>query len=166
MKLSMSCHENYLGKCLQQGILWTRLGFSTILSSQWRLFESFKRQRTTKCISLTIDSRNEKKRNFRCETCDKYFSSSSSLWQHKKTHLDDRQTYKCQMCQKTFISESNLDVHVKIIHMGHRIKCNECSRIFCYKNGFDRHVSSVHKDMKDKYPKYSIQMPKENTHPI
>ena len=51
-----------------------------------------------------------KEKIFKCQTCDKIFSSNSNFNQHMKTH-DDLKVFKCDVCFKTSHKKSNLVKH-------------------------------------------------------
>lgn len=68
-----------------------------------------------------------------CETCNKGFSSITSL----KHHMDNRhmpnhmKPFKCSLCNKGFMSDPKLARHISIIHCteeSKKFECNECGK--------------------------------------
>ena len=55
-------------------------------------------------------------RSYRCQLCERLFSSSSRLRKHLRTHLGTK-PYKCNICQKQFTQSHNLKRHI-LIHTG------------------------------------------------
>ena len=84
-----------------------------------------------------------------CDICQKFFSSSNSLNEHKSTIHERIKRYKCKMCEKCYNRKSYLKAHIKSVH--ERVKdhkCDTCGRDFGYSNDLKRHVASVHEGKK------------------
>ena len=55
---------------------------------------------------------NNYRKNFKCLTCGKYFSSKHCLREHCFIHTGEK-PYSCQVCQKIFKHASQLSMHKK-----------------------------------------------------
>ncbi|KAM4642393.1 uncharacterized protein O3C94_016730 [Discoglossus pictus] len=77
-------------------------------------------------------------RPFACSDCGKCFRRASHLEGHKKTHTGER-PYACSECGKCYIQISNLIEHKKT-HTGEKpFACSECGKCFSQKGGLVRH---------------------------
>merc|ERR1712062_57961 len=52
--------------------------------------------------------------------------------------------FKCNQCQKDFSSKENLIEHVEGVHEGVEFQCDQCSKTYTYRNGLHDHIQSVH----------------------
>ena len=64
-------------------------------------------------------SRNFTENNFKCEICEKTFSTKQRKRQHIKTHEGQR-NYKCDSCGKSFTTSGNLKIHINVVHEGQK----------------------------------------------
>uniref|UniRef100_A0A1B0A167 C2H2-type domain-containing protein n=1 Tax=Glossina pallidipes TaxID=7398 RepID=A0A1B0A167_GLOPL len=88
---------------------------------------------------------NPKPKEYKCELCDKSFSSENRLKVHTKLkHLRDR-PYKCTLCLKAFAEERYLKAHNNS-HTGYT--CAKCSKVFTTAKGLKRHMP-LHSDVKN-----------------
>jgi len=55
---------------------------------------------------------------YKCSLCDKHFSHSRSLQEHKRYVHSDRRPFECPHCGKLFKTNSVLRKHVRRIHTG------------------------------------------------
>lgn len=73
-----------------------------------------------------------------CKDCKKNFTSSSSLFTHRKMH-NETPKFKCQICQKEFFQKINLTNHIKT-HDGNRsYSCGKCDKKFFERSHLQRH---------------------------
>ena len=76
-----------------------------------------------------------------CDICEKVFTASSSLIDHKRIHLGIR-PYKCNVCGKTFTQSKTLEQHNRT-HTGEKpYECDQCNKKFTQRSGLIRHKLS------------------------
>ena len=82
------------------------------------------------------------KKKFKCEICEKSFSTNPSKNQHVAiAHGGKVKTFSCNVCNKIFRKESLLSSHVKIHHEGKRNhKCDSCGKSFTQAGDLKRHM--------------------------
>lgn len=80
---------------------------------------------------------------YKCETCNKTYTTMSYLRQHKKIHelpLESRKTFKCNICDAVFLRNNNLKQHT-LIHTGELpYECDLCKKRFSSKIGLKIHL--------------------------
>ena len=76
------------------------------------------------------DTRNITEENlFDCPMCDKTFSESVKLKEHKMNHIEEK-PYICSWCDKSFSKHNNRERHQRI-HTGDRpFPCSQCGKSF------------------------------------
>ena len=58
-------------------------------------------------------------------------------------------TFKCELCEKSFTTKGNLKTHVEKVHEGKKpIKCGFCEETFEQKVTLNKHIVSVHEEKK------------------
>ena len=78
---------------------------------------------------------------FKCQTCDKRYSSKKSLNLHMNIH-DELKTLKCDICLKFFVSKSLLNRHYRT-HTGKKpFACKACNKTFARKDHLVRHQAT------------------------
>lgn len=105
-------------------------------------------------------------KRYRCEKCDRTFSSVYTLREHN-------QTFKCFSCGKVMSTKSNLNRHQRTHQLG-KFLCAECPRRFHRLDHFQAHCASHRKELRLKcsYPgciytacrKYSIRRHWKKSH--
>jgi len=70
-----------------------------------------------KNLARHTESYDVKRKLFKCDCCDKSFSSSSGLRKHKPVHIG--KTFKCELCDFATIHKINLMVHKLRHHKDH-----------------------------------------------
>jgi len=91
----------------------------------------------------------EKKRDNRCQNCDKMFTTMSILTRHNKTVHSKIRPFQCPKCNKMFACKRNFHFHVSGVH--DKIKnfhCQICKKGFVQKQQLLFHVKSVHENLK------------------
>ena len=87
-------------------------------------------------------------RRVSCPDCTKSFSSSSSLYHHRKAihsnRADGRRAYSCHLCSKQFNFHHSLKLH-SLKHNGVRPhRCTTCDKTYLTASHLKCHVESVH----------------------
>ena len=88
---------------------------------------------------------------FKCEVCEKYFSTRHVLFDHQnQIHRDNSETsqkVKCFECEKTFSYKKTLKVHMKTIHKKIKdYKCSICPLDFTSFQNLEKHRKSAHEE--------------------
>ena len=86
---------------------------------------------------------------FKCESCEKSFTTSKYLRKHiKYVHLKEPKPFRCETetCDKSFRSAKQLGEHIKYVHMKEPrpFKCGTCEKLFSYRSSLLRHKKYVH----------------------
>ena len=58
-------------------------------------------------------------RRYKCEVCNKGFSTKQRLTDHVHTHTGEK-PYTCQYCGKGFANSSGCRLHVRFTHLGQK----------------------------------------------
>ena len=53
---------------------------------------------------------------FKCQICEKEFSSNFNLKGHFKSFHEKQKTFKCQICNREFGRNGSLNINIKIVH--------------------------------------------------
>ncbi|ROT77065.1 zinc finger protein [Penaeus vannamei] len=88
------------------------------------------------------------KRPFKCDECDKDFTTSRNLQNHVGVHRAEK-NHKCTHCEHTCRTASGLRTHVMEAHMASRdrsFSCQECGEKFSKHYGLKRHMERKHGD--------------------
>ena len=67
---------------------------------------------------------------------------------HRNYH-NSKKDYRCDSCDKTFSTKANLMKHIKVIHQSAQFNCHLCSKVFIYKHLLIKHISAVHYNIRD-----------------
>ena len=68
-----------------------------------------------------------KLRNFKCEQCNKLFSSPALVRRHIMGVHEKIKDFACITCNATFSDKWKLSEHEKNVHSQTRIKCDSCN---------------------------------------
>jgi hypothetical protein len=100
----------------------------------WSLFVQHQKENSHKI--LTVDSQDSALDY--CVHCHKSFDLISSYKKHMAMHSG---RWKCQICEKNFSSGNALKVHAKTVHEGEKpYNCSICENSFAHKHLLARHV--------------------------
>ena len=85
-----------------------------------------------------------------CEFCENVSSCNMDLKRHiASVHEDKKKDFKCDICDKSFSQEAIMNIHMKSVHGGLKaFKCKICEKGFSLKTDMNRHISSVHEGKK------------------
>nr|XP_046481037.1 zinc finger protein 91-like [Neodiprion pinetum] len=71
-----------------------------------------------------------------CDICGRFYTSSYSLYKHRKVaHLNDYK-YQCNVCNKRLLTQENLDNHM--LQHSQTYTCKECAKVFASKRSRER----------------------------
>lgn len=77
-----------------------------------------------------------------CETCGKYFFSSSGYIKHRRLHLGAYK-FHCRLCHKGFFDRTHLGAHMDSSHSKvRRFECSHCVKRFFWKHHLKRHLAT------------------------
>ncbi|CAB4055528.1 GTF3A [Lepeophtheirus salmonis] len=95
---------------------------------------------------VNVIHKSTKNTQFKCNECEKGFSSQKVLNRHLVTHGDNRLVYHCPIegCPRFYCFNSNLTQHIKTYHDNTRINCSQCSCTFVSKAKLRYHVERFH----------------------
>ena len=88
-------------------------------------------------------------KSYKCDLCEKDFSSESKLKEHKVTHSGEK-SFICQTCGRGFSRAYHLKVHARQ-HTGERpYKCDQCDRKFVDSSALKGHLKTHASDKPNK----------------
>jgi len=94
---------------------------------------------------LSADEVNDKS----CVTCGKIFPTRGRLELHMNVHKEDKEKpFKCDVCEKGFSASASLKNH-KLLHTGEVHKCEFCEYTAVQKGNLKTHRLKLHKDLLD-----------------
>ncbi|XP_013146536.1 PREDICTED: zinc finger protein draculin-like isoform X2 [Papilio polytes] len=84
--------------------------------------------------------------SYKCDDCDKIFSSKAKKVYHEKCkHLGERKISNCQYCNESFRSYYQRNKHlVKVHNTEAKYKCNICSKSYVIKSLLMSHIKKNH----------------------
>ncbi len=110
-----------------------------VTAMEWPLKSITKAQSTT--LLYGMFTRTEDGTRWKCEECQRLFSSQGSLRAHARIHTGER-PYQCQYCFRTFCQASTLRSHERL-HTGEKpYKCEHCGRAFTQSAGLRSHLKT------------------------
>ena len=65
-----------------------------------------------------FDSAHERKKEIKCQSCDKIFSEKGSMNRHVASVHEGMKPFKCEFCDKSFSQKGNSIKHVASVHEG------------------------------------------------
>ena len=88
-------------------------------------------------------------KSFRCNICDKKFSTKFELTSHSEFVHDGKKPFMCNTCDAKFWKKQALNTHVAAIHEGKKrwkkpFKCDTCNAKFTAKQSLNYHFAAVH----------------------
>ena len=84
---------------------------------------------------------------YKCNICDKTFTSEKTLsWHKSKVHgVANNDKYPCNKCEKIFNTYVGRKFHVASFHEGERVRCNQCNKCFTRVQLLNNHLFYEHK---------------------
>ncbi|KAM9385547.1 uncharacterized protein KZ484_007045 isoform 1-T2 [Pholidichthys leucotaenia] len=89
----------------------------------------------------------QKKTEFTCYRCEKFFFSSEELSLHQATHSKDEKAFTCRFCTESFFSYTELTQHRRNECTEQRCPCVECGSMFSTPSRLRAHRMAVHPDL-------------------
>lgn len=83
------------------------------------------------------------KKTIVCNSCDTKFSGISELNNHIKLKHEQQEKLKCDLCDKIF-QKYKIEAHIQAVHENNSIKCNICEKNFTDKKNLRHHLNSIH----------------------
>ena len=81
----------------------------------------------------------------KCDLCNVKFAKKGVLNRHLEYAHKDYE-FKCQHCQKFFSTKQNRDIHISTVHLGiKKFKCDFCEKTFGYRTHLKDHLHRLHK---------------------
>jgi len=102
-----------------------------------------KKKKEKRSSFLSADEVNDKS----CVTCGKIFPTRGRLELHMNVHKEDKEKpFKCDVCEKGFSASASLKNH-KLLHTGEVHKCEYCEYTAVQKGNLKTHRLKLHKDL-------------------
>ena len=102
---------------------------------------------TNQTLNIHIDRVHENLRPWKCERCDKRFGVKENLNKHVE-RIHENVKINCTVCDKA-LKKDCLRSHMEQVHEKQRPwKCLKCGNCFGFKRGLDIHMESVHENVK------------------
>ena len=109
-------------------------------------------------VETIHEHQDEKKKPFKCTSCDSTFEEKDSLRIHTESVHEGKKPFKCSLCDKSYSQKGSLKMHIDTVHEGEKPhKCSECDESFSLRSQLTRHDDMVH-EHQDK----TIQKQSEN----
>ena len=80
-------------------------------------------------------------RSFKCDACDREFTTANNLKRHTRTHTNER-PFQCDVCKHTFRRADHLRVHKRTHTNERRFQCDLCAQKFTQKHSLMVHERS------------------------
>ena len=144
LKDHLSSHKNDSEKVQPEG--------KTNKLAKWNLCEKVLSSQNKLTRHLTFV--HEKRKDFSCDICDRKFSQTSHLNNHKlRLHQDEHhiKLLECSTCKKTFKLKKYYKLHECVISGSKQYKCSLCEMKFISSCYIRQHMNRVHKPDEEKY---------------
>ena len=94
---------------------------------------------------VTIAVLHERKKSFKCESCDYSFNLNCDLQQHVALFHEEN-PFKCEFYDYNSDLKDNLQQHIASVHKGEKLfTCESCDYCCDLKGDLQQHIVSVHK---------------------
>lgn len=82
------------------------------------------------------------KKQYKCDQCEKFLGSNSSLRVHMKSVHSDVKKFNCLLCDRAFARKNYLQLHMAV-HTGEKnYECDECGRSYTQRSSLNTHMKS------------------------
>lgn len=90
---------------------------------------------------------NQKNKNYKCDLCNKLFSTKAQLANHSNRMHGGAKSYACDYhrCNFSYTTKASLQVHQLRMHGEKKYKCLECNLKFSMKGDLNQHYLRSHK---------------------
>ena len=91
-------------------------------------------------------------RRFKCNLCNKSYTSNQDLNVHIQGHFSERihrptkhkKIYKCDICTTTFTTSGYRNIHIRTLHQGQRFNCKLCNKSYTLNHNLALHIKQTH----------------------
>ena len=99
-------------------------------------------------MRIALFTVHEKQKPFKCEICNKNFSTKNSQKVHITRVHEGKKPFTCDTCGKRFADAYDLKKHNSMVHEGVKYSCHICTDTFASKQAVHNHVVVKH-ELKD-----------------
>ena len=101
-------------------------------------------------LKMHIKSVHDKIKDICCSDCDMKFLTNAHLQRHKSSVHDKIKNYECELCGYKCSNNSDLTKHIKQVHTKLKdFECELCDYKSSLKGSLKKHIKSIHTKLKD-----------------
>ena len=150
-------HLNSVIEKLEEKVKHLQVIFDNLLYIKIRELEERERESELKIEMLirelqrSVNTKNDKKKEFQCRFCKQTFDNRNSLRDH--VLANHPKTFDCTKCDKCFNFRNELEEHLKKHEMVKQFKCNLCQSEFFLEWRLKKHIKG-HSESNRKFCHY------------